>query len=425
MKNRTMVTGIECINCGCRYNEGQYFDGCKKCRIRNFSSNLTVTYNYKKLRDIFTKDLIASRSHNLWRYKELLPVNPDFIISMGEGGTPLIRCPKIGKYLNINNIYIKDESMNPTWSFKDRLASVAISKACEFGVSTVVVSSTGNQGAATAAYAAHTGLNCVIFTLENVPQSMRVLMQIYGAKVVSCKNSNERWELMSKCIGKYNWYPTGNYVYPPIGSNYYGIEGYKTIAFEIAEDLGWKVPEVFIAPVAYADGLFGIWKGFKELLKLEFIDRLPRMVAVEVFGPLSKGLAKGINYIKDVPTHPTIAFSIATPISTFQGLKSLVESNGTAVTVTDDEILKMQLELGKKEGIFAEPSSVASLVGAKKLRDSNWIRPGESVVCLNTSSGLKDINSTANNIPKIPLVGATIVELSKVLKETYNFVIEK
>jgi len=425
MTYKTMVTGSKCINCGHVYNEGRYFEGCKKCRTSTFSSNLTVTYNYKKLKNIFTKDLVASRNHNLWRYRELLPVRSDFIISLGEGGTPLIQCNKIAENFNMNTLFIKDESMNPTWSFKDRLASVAISKACEFGISTVVVSSTGNQGAATAAYAAHAGLQCVIFTLEDVPKTMKVLMQIYDAKVVSCENLNERWKLMSKCIKKYNWYPISNYVSPPVGSNYYGIEGYKTIAFEIVEDLGWKAPDVFIASVAYADGLFGIWKGFKELKKLGFIDRLPRMVAAEVFGSLSNGLVKGNNCPKNVPTHPTIAFSIATPISSFQGLKSLIESNGIAVTVTDEEILKMQIELGKKEGIFAEPSSIASLVGAKKLRIDDWIKPWENVVCLNTSSGLKDINTAANNIPKIPLVGSSIDELSKTLKETYNFVIEK
>ena len=167
---------------------------------------------------------------------------------------------------------------------------------------------------------------------------------------------------MSKGINKYGWYPTGNYVYPPIGSNYYGIEGYKTIAFEIAEDLGWEVPDVFIVPVAHADGLFGVWKGFKELVELGFVTHLPRMVAVEPFGPLANALEKGYNYVEEVPVHKSVAFSIAARISTYQGLKALVDSNGTAVTVTDKEILEMQLELGKQEGIYAEASSVASWV---------------------------------------------------------------
>lgn len=421
----TMVTGIKCLNCGYKLPEGQFFEGCKECQTEKLVSNLTVAYDYERLKNIVTKELFASRRHDLWRYKELLPVDPNFIVSIGEGGTPLIQCSKMAISLNILKLYIKDESRNPTWSFKDRLASVAISKACEFGASTIVIASTGNHGAATAAYAARAGLPCVVLTLESVPQTMKVLMQVYGAKVVACRTLKERWDLMSEGINKYGWYPTGNYVYPPTGSNYYGIEGYKTIAFEIAEDLGWEVPDVFIAPVAFADGLSGVWKGFKELVELGFVTRLPRMVAVERFGALANALGKGYNYVEEVPVQKSVALSIASPISTYQGLKALVDSGGTAVTVTDKEIMEMQLELGRQEGIYAEVSSVASLVGAEKLRDSDWIQPGERVVCMSTSSGLKDPNTTAANLPEVPVVGHCMDELSKVLKEVYDFNIVK
>ena len=167
----TMVTGLKCLNCGHKFPEGQFFEGCKECQTEKLRSNLTVTYNYERLKNIVTKELFASRRHDLWRYKELLPVDSNFIVSMGEGGTPLIQCFKMNISLNIYELYIKDESRNPTWSFKDRLASVAISKACEFGVSTIVTSSTGNHGAATAAYAARAGLPCIVLTLESVPHS--------------------------------------------------------------------------------------------------------------------------------------------------------------------------------------------------------------------------------------------------------------
>lgn len=423
MTNKTMVTGIKCLNCGSELPEGQFFEGCKECRTEKFVSNMTVKYDYGRIKNVVTKGLLKSRNHDLWRYKELLPVDPNFIVSMGEGGTPLIQCFKLAKYLNLPQLYIKDESRNPTWSFKDRINSVAISKACEFGASTIVIASTGNHGASTAAYAARAGLPCIVLTLESVPQTMKVLMQAYGAKVVACKTLKERWDLMSKGIKKYGWYPTSNYVYPPVGSNYYGVEGCKTIAFEIAEDLGWEVPDVVIVPVAFADGLSGVWKGFKELVELGFVTHLPRMVAVEPFGPLANALEKGVNYVEEVPIKNSVAISIASNISTYQGLKALVDSGGTAVTVTDRELMEMQLKLAKLEGIYAEVSSVASLVGAGKLRDSGWIQPKERIVCMTTSSGLKDPNTTANNLPEVPTAGHSIEELMIILKETYDFVV--
>jgi len=421
MAHNTAVKGLRCLKCGQLYPLGQYFEGCPSCRTGKSVSNLTVVYDYNAIKEKLNKDVFSFRCKSLWRYWELLPVDPDNAVTLGEGMTPLIMCNRLGKELNISVLFLKDESCNPTWSFKDRLCSVAVSHAKEINAPAVTVSSTGNHGAATAAYAARAGLPCIIFTVESVPQTMKTLMQSYGAKIVACKTYVDRWILMHECIKRFGWYPTGNYVNPPVGSNYYGIEGYKSIAYEIIESLSWEVPDVVIIPVAYADGLAGIWKGFKEFKELGFISRLPKLVAVEPFGPLANALRKGINYVEEVSTSPSVAFSIAADISTYQGLQALKESQGTAVTVRDDEIIEMQQQLGSTEGIYAEMSSVTSLVGAYILRKSNWIKPDEKVVCLLTSTGLKDPGTTAVHMPEVPLVSTDMTELKIALKKYYNF----
>lgn len=421
MAQNPAIKGLRCLKCGQSYPLGEYFEGCSACRTDTTISNLTVVYDYAMLKGKLNRETFANRRMDLWRYQELLPVDPDNAVTLGEGMTPLIPCSRLADQLGIDELYVKDESRNPTWSFKDRLCSVAVSRAREIGAPKITISSTGNHGAATAAYAARAGIPSVIFTLESVPQTMKVLMQSYGAKVVACRTLRDRWVLMTECIRRYGWYPTGTYTYPPTGSNYYGIEGYKTIAYEVVEALAWEVPDVFVLPVAYADGLAGIWKGFKEFKTLGLTDRLPRMVAVEAFGSLGNALKKGLDYAPEVPMGPSVAFSIAVNISTYQGLQALVESKGTSVTITDDEVLAMQQKLGAAEGIYAEQSSVASLVGAAKLRKMGEIQRDERVVCLLTASGLKDTGTTASRLPAVPVVSADMSELEQALKSSYRF----
>lgn len=415
------VKGLRCLKCDQTYPLGQYFEGCPSCRTEKSVSNLTVEYDYSAIKEKLNKGVFSSRCESLWRYWDLLPVDPDNAVTLGEGMTPLIECDRLGKELNISALFLKDESRNPTWSFKDRLCSVAVTHAKEINAPAVTISSTGNHGASTAAYAARAGLPCIVFTVESVPKTMKTLMQSYGAKVVACKTYSDRWTLMHECIKRFGWYPTSSYVSPPVGSNYFGIEGYKSIAYEIIESLSWEIPDVVVIPAAYGDGLTGIWKGFKEFKELGFINRLPKLVAVEPFGPLANALNKGINYVEEVPVFASVAFSIGANISTYQGLQALKESQGTAVTVQDDEIIKMQQQLGSTEGMYAEMSSVASLVGACKLRKSNWIEPDDKVVCFLTSTGLKDPATTAAHMPEVPFVNADIIELKGALKKYYNF----
>lgn len=414
-----IVLGIKCLNCEQEYEELPLFEGCPNCKSETFSSNLILLYDYVKMKKNVSETLFHQPFKGLWSFKELLPVKEENIVTLHEGGTPFLKST-LGKEWGVENLYLKDETRNPTHSFKDRLAAVSISKAKELGANTVVVSSTGNHGAATAAYAAKAGLECIIFTTKAIPKAMNVLMQVYGAKVVALSESFERWTIMKKCIDQFNWFPISNYVYPPVGSNFYGIEGYKTIAFEICADLEWKVPDKVVVPTAYGDGLSGIWRGFKELFHLGVIDRLPEMIAVEMMGSLKNTLDYQQNSIKPMKRKPTIAYSMGTPISTFQALKSIRESKGQAIVAEDKDLINMQIKLAQT-GIYAEASSVASLVAIKKMSEQQQINHGEVVVSLITSTGLKDYKVTRNNLRDIPIIEPNIGSLKRELANGYDY----
>ncbi len=415
------LKGLKCLKCGEEFPPKTMFEGCPECRTDTFVSNLTVVYEYEKLREKIDTGTFKNRHDTVWKYLELLPVdNPSNIVSLSEGGTPLLHLENTEEKVGLRSLYLKDESRNPTWSFKDRLCSVAISKAIEFGAKTITVSSTGNHGASTAAYSARAKLPCVIFTMPQIPFTMRVLMQIYGAMVLATPTPKDRWEIMSKCIEEFNWYPTGNYVFPVVGSNPYGIEGYKTIAFEICEQLNWETPDYVAMPVGYGDGLVGTWKGFKEFYNLGFIDSKPKMIGIEAIGPLTNALEKGLDFPEEVKPKQTIAFSIGTNVSTYQALKTLKESKGLATTVSDEEIVEMQKCLAR-EGFYVEAASAACVAGIKKLVDEGKVDRDGKVVAVLTSSGLKDPISTREVLPEVPVIPPEIHRLKEVLKNVYSY----
>ncbi|MFB6253390.1 MAG: pyridoxal-phosphate dependent enzyme, partial [Halobacteriaceae archaeon] len=296
----THITGLECMNCGATFAEQLMFAGCPECKTDDFRSNVAPTYDYDAIRSSITKEEIEQREGGVWAYPEFLPVDEKYANPIGEGNTPLVSLQTIGEQWGLSNLYVKDESQNPTWSYKDRLNSVAIANAVANDVDIVTISSTGNHGASTAAYTARNGLESVIFTIPDVPATIKTLMQVYGANVVATPTMHGRWEIMQTCIDKFDWYPTSNYNIPPVGSNFYGIEGYKSIAYEICVDLDWEVPDWIVQPVAQADGLSGVWRGFKDLHEIGFIDELPKMVAVERFGPLKNALENDLDHIEPV-----------------------------------------------------------------------------------------------------------------------------
>jgi threonine synthase len=419
MKN---VLGLQCLRCKSEFDDKPMFDGCPVCRSQSFYSNVAPVYDYHLIKKQLNKNTLKQRKPSLWAFKELMPVDDEHIVTLKEGGTPLIRFDAFRRLWGLDHLYLKDETRNPTHSFKDRLASVSISKAKELGRKIVTTSSSGNHGAATAAYSARAGLECVIFTTDQVPQTMKTSMQIYGAKVIATESPYDRWSIMKKCIEKHRWYPASNYVYPPVGSNFYGIEGYKTIAFEICMELDWRVPDKVIVPTAYADGLSGIWRGFKEFFHLGWIEALPQMVAVEVQGSLKNALNKNSVKIEPVERKPTVAFSIATNFSTYQGLITLRESNGRSIVVKDHQLREMQNFLGRM-GMYAEASSVASLAAVKNMLENGEIRTDETIVAVITSTGLKDPLMTAESFSDVPVIQPDLESLRQTLKDAYDFII--
>lgn len=399
--------GLECVNCGAKFPLSKMFEGCPKCKNDKFASNLTVIYDYDKIANSLTYEELLKRPTGVWRYIELLPVKSRLnVTSLKEGGTPLIKCENLGKQLGIKELFIKDESRNPTWSFKDRFCSVAISVALDFNAKIVTVSSSGNHGASTAAYSAKAKLKCVIFTMSYAPDSFITFMQAYGARVVPVTSAIGRWILMEKAVRELNWYPINSYTRPMPTGNPYGPEGYKTIAYEIIEELAKKTPAYVIVPFGGGDGLFGIWKGFKEFEKLGFIDNVPSMIAAEssAGGPLTNAIKKGLNYIEPVQVVPSAAFSIATSTCSYQGLKAIKESKGFATTISDEELIEAQLQLATLEGIYAEPSSAASVAAAKKLAEQNIIDKDEVIVCVITSGGLKDQVPIKRKLPQLKAI---------------------
>src|SRR5689334_15131033 len=319
MGPQARVVGLSCPRCRARFDEPRLFTGCPRCRADGVAVNLSVEYDLSPLAGI-TPDAFRASGRGLWRFGALLPARGARPVSLGEGSTPLVHLERLGRRLGLPRLFAKNESQNPTWSYKDRLCTAALTHAVQSGARVITISSTGNHGASTAAYAARAGLPCVIFTLASVPDTMKTLMQSYGAAVVACATSERRWTLMREGIEREGWYPTSGWVVPPIGSNPFGIEGYKTIAYEIAEDLGWTAPDVVAVPSCYSDGLFGIWKGWVELERLGLVKTRPRMLAAEPFGPLAHALERGLETPEKVPATSSVAFSIASPYGTYQGL---------------------------------------------------------------------------------------------------------
>jgi threonine synthase len=282
---------------------------------------------------------------------------------------------------------------NPTWSHKDRFSTVAVSLARAQGAKVVATASSGNAGASLAAYAARAGLPCVVATFGGSATAMLAQIRKYGATVLPLANKMERWTLLAEAATRYGWFIASPYHAPVVGSHALGIEGYKTIAYEIVEQSGGIAPDWCILPVCYGDALSGVWTGFQDLFAQGAITRLPRMVAAEVHGSLAQALATGSDRLEERKlAFESLAVSIGAPRSTYQALKALRESSGCAVPVDNDGLVEMQERLARDEGIFAELASVTPLLALARLREEGVIAPDDHVVAVVTASGLKDLD---------------------------------
>lgn len=414
------VQGLSCLRCEALYPPDHYTADCPACRGQA-PSNLVVRYHGDLLAGV-TKDAIAKGPPSLWRYAHSLPVSASDAVSLGEGLTPLVALPRLAAALGVGALHGKCEFANPTGSFKDRLASVAVSAGRSlFSAKVIASSSSGNAGAAAAAYAARAGLPCVVFTFLGTAGPMVTQMQAYGAMVVGVEDKAHRWTLLEAGVRRFGWFPTSPFFGPVVGSNPYGIEGYKSLAYEVAEQLGWRVPDWMVLPVCYGDALVGMARGFAELRQLGWIDRVPRLVAAEIYGSLSEAERGHRDDPPSIPrSYDTVAVSIGASQSTFQALRVLRDTRGVAVRVPDEVLLHWHREIARQEGLFIEPSAAAALGAVALLRRQGIIAPGDEVACLLTAGGLKDPAAAAKSIVPIPAVPPDLDRVIEIVHRVYR-----
>ena len=406
----TGYTGrLACVRCGFEVDTPAPWSGCTACAAEGVHANVLPVYRS----DPAGPD--ASQP-GIFRYRHRLPVPATAEpVSLHEGATPLVDAGRLTGQVGVGGLWFKDEARNPTWSYKDRLAAVAVTNARAGGADTVAVATTGNHGAAAAAYAAVAGLRCVVLTVEWVPTTMKVLMQSYGADVFALPTPPERWKLLRQAVEQWGWVPLSGYLDPPIGSNPFGVDGYKTIAFEIVEQLG-DVPDAVVVPAAYGDGLAGIQRGFADLVALGAAERQPRLVAVDPLGAYVAALAAYPDDPPRVQWQQTSSFSIGTPIATHQGVAAVRASGGTAVSVPDDGVvMAAQRTIASTCGLFLEASAAICLPAVEELVRAGRLGADSRVVCLATSSGLKDIGAAEQRLPPVPVIEPDLGTLERAL----------
>lgn len=394
------VAGLRCLRCDSAFSASAFASDCVHCR-GVAPSNLSVMYVTDQP-DFLSRPKPIDRDNSLWRYGDILPVTKSEAISLGEGGTPLHQLSRLGRHVGVPLLLGKDETRSPTSSFKDRMACIAVSTAKKFAAPAVVSSSTGNAGAAVAAYAAKAGIPCVVFS-SGAAGACLAQMRVAGATVVSLHRKDYRWPLMRRAVERLGWFPTSPFFGPVVGSNPYGIEGYKTLAYEIAEDLDWNIPDCCVLPVCYGDALIGMWRGFEEMMACGWTDRMPRMYAAEIYGSLAAALHEGTDSIPDMPaTHQTLAQSTTATRSTYQALRVLSRSGGDAISVSNSEILQYQAQLSRMEGLYVEPATAGAFAAVAGLLKTGSIRSNERVAVLMTASGIKDIHATIDSLDELP-----------------------
>ncbi len=396
----TTFLGYACIRCGTRYPAEFAIDsrGCPSC-VDEAPANLRLV-RYGE--DAITSQPLSGPMEalpSLWRYADRLPCPAAEAVSLGEGLTPLVPAPAIGARIDLPHLFIKDEGRNPTWSHKDRFSSVAVSVARMQGAHVMATASSGNAGASLAAYAARAGLVCVVATFAGTAGPMLTQIRKMGAIVVPFAAKADRWDFLAEGVERHGWFVTSPFRAPVVGSHPVGIEGYKTLAFEIVEQMQGAVPDWCVLPVCYGDALAGLWQGFRELHGQRAIPRLPRLVAAEVHGSLTAALADDDDCLPDIEKNfETLAVSIGATRSTYQALNALRQSGGLAVPVGNSGLIAFQEQLALAEGIFAELASVTPFAAIESLRKRNVMAPKDRVVAIVTASGLKDIDrSTAED----------------------------
>ena len=406
--NDTTVA-FACARCGFRAGLDAWFFGCPDCRQRGQVSVLEAAYPPSALPQAAP---FGPARDGFWGYAARLPV-PDAAsrLTLGEGNTPLVHSRRLGLSLGLPGLWFKCEGANPTLSFKDRYAAVTMSVARSLGFKKVVVSSTGNYGAATAAYAALAGLSCVVLCADGIPAMILEQILQYGGVPVVVEGP-DRFSLVEYLATEHGWFPAGLFLETPV-HNPFGVEGYKTIAWEIVRDLG-DVPEAVVFPCARGNGLYGAWKGFRELRELGIIGRLPRMIACQPEGAATIAASLRAGAPVRLTPRPSVAASINEAIASTRAVDAVRESGGTAVPVSDAAALAAARSLGT-EGLWAEVSSAVALAGVEQLAAAGELSEDMRVVVVLTGAGAKWADPMSRAARGVPRVQGTPAELEACL----------
>ncbi|SHH32094.1 threonine synthase [Jatrophihabitans endophyticus] len=387
---------------------GERYDADAVQGVSAAGKPLLARYDLAAAAAAVTPAEIASRPHTLWRYHELLPVREAAnVITLGEGMTPLVPMPTYGAAIGVPNLLMKDEGLVPTGSFKARGAAVGVSRAAELGIKGVAMPTNGNAGAAWAVYAARAGLTSLIAMPLDAPSITRAECVAAGAELYLVDGLiGDAGKLVNQAVASRTGYQEVSTLKEP-----YRIEGKKTMGYEIAEQLGWTVPDVILYPAGGGVGLIGIHKALLEMQAMGWIgEKLPRLVAVQAEGcaPLVRAFEQGARESEPFPDARTVAFGITVPkaLGDFLVLDAVRETGGTAIAVSDDDLLAEVQAVARTEGAFVCPEGAACFTAARQLRESGWLGEGEQVLVLNTGAGIKYPETVPVDVPTLAKDGA-------------------
>jgi threonine synthase len=387
------VINLYCSDCGKIYSASEVNTYCTDCQ-----SPLLARYDLKSLQHNLRRDDFTKRPWGMWRWHELLPVQSVAnCVTLGEGDAPLLHLPRLGEKFGLTNLFVKDESTNPTGSFKARGLAAAVSKAKELGIRKVIIPTAGNAGGAMAAYAARAGLQAYIFMPKDTPAANIEESRMAGAEVQLVDGLiSEAAGLAGEKARAEGWFDLSTFKEP------YRVEGKKIMGYELAQSFGWTLPDVIIYPTGGGTGLVGMWKAFAELEALGWLEntKRPRMVSVQAehCAPVVKAFEAGASFCDFWLNARTVASGLRVPKSFADHLilRDLHDSRGTAVAVSDEAILAAQHQLAETEGIFAAPEGAATIAALQQLIGQKWLQPDERIVIFNTGSGLKYLNANAS-----------------------------
>jgi len=403
------VRALRCRECGKEFPPVKIY-ACDDC-----FGPLEVVYSLDSIE--LDQGSFQNRPKTVWRYFELLPVyDKTKIVDLGAGYTILHKCNRLAKTLGLKNLYVKDDTVNPTNSFKDRPATVAVSKALEFGAKAVGCASTGNLAAATAAHAAKAGLPCYVFVPADIELNKILQAVMYGARIVAIKGTyDEANRLAAQASEVYDWAFTNINIRP------YYVEGSKTLAFEVCEQLGWRAPDRIVVPMASGALLCAIWRGLNQFKELGLIDNMEtKVTGAQPSGcsPIVSAFKSGTLDVKPIEHPRTIAKSLAIgdPGDGIYALRSIRESGGVAESATDNETLEAIQLLAKTEGVFAEPAGGVAIAVLKRLVELGEVQSDEEVVCCVTGSGFKASETLLSSIPKPAGIKPNLKALTRIIE---------